>query len=61
VAEIQSHLKEALAILGADRLRIEDWLTQHSEDERQRISDAYDSILAALRSQYPHLPSTNVA
>src|SRR4051794_39423232 len=43
-AQIQLHLKEALASLGADRVRVEEWLSQYSEDDRQRISDAYDNV-----------------
>lgn len=60
-ATIQSHLEEALATLRADRERIEGWLTQYSEIDRQRISDAYDKVLAAVHTKYPHLSSTNAA
>lgn len=60
-AQIQSHLEEALARLRADRERIEELLTHYSESDRQRISDAYDKVLATVHIQYPHLSSTNVA
>jgi hypothetical protein len=60
-AEVQSHLREALATLRADRERIEGWLAQYSETDRQRISDAYDKVLTAVHAEYPHLSSTNAA
>jgi hypothetical protein len=60
-AKVQSHLEEALATVRADRERIEGWLTQYSATDRQRISEAYDKILAAVHTEYPHLSSTNVA
>jgi len=59
--QIKSHLDEALEALLADRERLEKWLTEHSESDRQRISDAYDKILSAVHKQYPNLPSPNVA
>jgi len=59
--QIHAHLDEALATLRADQDHIEEWLTQHSESDRQRISDAYDRVLASVHAQYPHLSSTNVA
>jgi hypothetical protein len=58
--QIKSHLEQALQTLRTDQ-HIERRLAQYSDSDRQRISDAYDKILLAIHTQYPHLASSNVA
>jgi hypothetical protein len=53
--QIKSHLEQALQELRADHQNIERRLSRYSDGDRQRISDAYDKILLALHTQYPHL------
>jgi hypothetical protein len=53
--DIQSNLRAVLAQLRTDDKHIEDLLTRHSERDRERIVDAYDKVVAEIRTKYPDL------